>query len=197
MSKVNKIIDGVLELIRPPLTFTYNRLYMYYNNWESYFQISNEPFIIHMNYNKIDVILLNGKSIKWSTRKEAPHPLEGVITSDENIVEIQYSNYYTNHRIILENNILVTNFCNEIIWTTYPTEIKKEFIIYAKICFASEEIEYTKEINEYLDYDFSDSDAIIPNLFQWDKMYYDEKPLKDCKIFFITWKKKEFTIDLS
>lgn len=196
MTSVNQIIDGVIELIRPPLTFTYYKLYRYFNNLESYFKTPNEPFVIYMNYNKIDDILLNGKGIKWTTIVEEPHPLEGVITSDENIVEIKYSNHYTKHRVILENDILVTQFCTDLIWTSYPTEYQKEFIIYAKICFKSEEIEYTKELNEYLYYDFSDSDIIIPDLFKWDKMYYDEKPLKDCKVFFITWKKKEFIVEL-
>ena len=187
-------LDELYVLIRPTVHSFYYRLMSNFTREETPYYFS------FIDYFKIDDIFVNGIAVEWEILN-ASHPLEGVVVDPQTNIEIHYSSFQDRYRYIVKEGENVVHVCNQIISTENDKEAtREEYIIYATLQFENKKtsIEYSRELNEYilkpLDEDIFESDGFsMKELFQWDKMFVREEPVKDCDIFIVDKFKREYS----
>ena len=184
VQSIRRLFFELFYFIEPTIHYTAYQVYAAYKDMNNFLFPPTVAMVIEMNYNKIDDILIDGKSITWLTHSKE-HPLQNHIASTDDCIEIQYSNFTDKYRYIVQPGEDVEQICKEIIWISLDRREKMLILMAHYKNKDGDCIDITAELNDYTD-KYTD-EMITTDSFQWDKMYIDGIQLSTVAVYFMDW----------
>lgn len=168
-SELKVYVNEIIDTLKPTLLYAFHRLYHTYEEINTYLFVPQEKrMVIVMNYNMINDIVINGKSVEWSMSNNDDQ-FSGIVASKEESIEIQYSNFTDRYRYILEEGESISEVCEELIWQVSDERTNPLVKVARYRTECGEYVNITEELNEYI---CPSSTSVHIDDFQWDKMYH-------------------------
>lgn len=173
--------NELIDTLKPSVLYAFQKIYETYEEINTYlFTPKAKGMIILMNYNVIEKILIDGKSVEWSLTNN--NHFQNTVAQKENSIEIQYSNFENRYRYILEEGERILDVCNELIWQV-SDDRTQDLVKMARYKTADGTFtDITADLNEYT---HPKDTSITIDYFEWDKMYHSGICLDHCDIHII------------
>lgn len=173
-------VNEIIDTLKPTLLYAFHRLYHTYEEINTYLFVPHEQrMVIVMNYNIINDIVINGKSVEWSMSNNDDQ-FNGIVASKGESIEIQYSNFTDSYRYILEEGESISEVCEELIWQVSDERTNPLVKVARYRTDFGDYVNITEELNEYI---CPSSTSVHIDDFQWDKMYHEGVCLNTCDIY--------------
>lgn len=180
LAELKVYVNEIIDTLKPQLLYAFHRLYHTYEEINTYlFMPQEKRMVIVMNYNVINDIVINGKSVEW-TMSNTHDQFHGIVASKEHSIEIRYSNFTDRYRYILEEGESLSEVREELIWQVSDERGHPTVLVARYKTDGGEYVNITDELNEYTCPMSALADI---DDFQWGKMYHGGVCLDSCDVY--------------